>query len=197
MCPVEPPPLSEIEPVTETLHGIPVTDPYRWIEDPNSQQTRNWIERQTRYARNYLDGLPGRERIRGRVRELLDVKTYDTFLKRGANILWEAAARGGTAVHLFQRQCGRRRSTACRPRSTRHRNLHGGKTLAPSPRMEICFFTRSNRVASAWARLRFWTSRNESRFRNRFRTVTSMDLRLRQTRKAFTTFTSPRRGLNL
>jgi prolyl oligopeptidase len=103
MCPVEPPPLSEIEPVTETLHGIPVTDPYRWIEGPNSQQTRNWIERQTRYARNYLDGLPGRERIRGRVRELLDVKTYDTFLKRGARYFFRKRLPGEEQPSIYFR----------------------------------------------------------------------------------------------
>lgn len=35
-----------IEPVTEVLHGIEVTDPYRWVEDQDSPQTRNWLEKQ-------------------------------------------------------------------------------------------------------------------------------------------------------
>ena len=68
-----PPPSTAAEPVTETLHGVLITDPFRWLEDQNSPRTRQWIEEQIRYARTYLDGLPGRERIRERIRELLAV----------------------------------------------------------------------------------------------------------------------------
>jgi prolyl oligopeptidase len=78
---MEPPPFSPVEPVTEVLHGVPVTDPYRWLEDQESPRTRAWISEQTRYARSYLDSIPGRERIRTRIRELLDVETYDSLQK--------------------------------------------------------------------------------------------------------------------
>ncbi len=61
---MEPPPFSPVEPVTEVLHGVPVTDPYRWLEDQESPRTREWIAAQTRYTRSYLDSIPGRERIR-------------------------------------------------------------------------------------------------------------------------------------
>jgi len=61
------------EPVTEIFHGVPVTDPYRWLEDQNAPRTRDWIEQQRRYARAYLDGIPARDRIRSRIREFLDV----------------------------------------------------------------------------------------------------------------------------
>ena len=77
------PPFSPIEPVTEVLHGVPITDPYRWLEDQDSPQTRQWIEVQTRYARQYLDSLPGRDRIRERIREFLAVETYDSLQKVG------------------------------------------------------------------------------------------------------------------
>ncbi len=76
-------PISASEPVTEIFHGVPVTDPYRWLEDQNSPRTRDWIEQQSRYARAYLDRIPGRERIRTRIRELLDVETYDSLEKSG------------------------------------------------------------------------------------------------------------------
>jgi prolyl oligopeptidase len=77
------PPLSLIEPVTEVLHGVPITDPYRWLEDQDSPRTRQWIEEQTRYARSYLDHIPGRERIWERIQELLAVETYDSLQKVG------------------------------------------------------------------------------------------------------------------
>lgn len=73
------PPPSPIEPVTEVLHGVPVIDPYRWLEDQNSPRTRKWIEEQTRYARAYLDSIPRRERIRERIREFLATEIYDSL----------------------------------------------------------------------------------------------------------------------
>src|SRR5260370_39254655 len=70
------PPHSAVEPVTETFHGIPVTNPYRWLEDQDSPRTRAWLLEQTRYARRYLDATPGRAGIRDRIHELLRVETY-------------------------------------------------------------------------------------------------------------------------
>ncbi|HWR15471.1 MAG TPA: prolyl oligopeptidase family serine peptidase [Terriglobales bacterium] len=80
---IEPPPTSYIERVTEVLHGVSVEDPYRWLEDQDSPRTREWITAQTQYARSYLDAIRGRERIRDRVRQLLDVETYDSLQKMG------------------------------------------------------------------------------------------------------------------
>jgi prolyl oligopeptidase len=80
---ISPPPFSVSEPVTEILHGVSVPDPYRWLEDQDSPCTRNWIEQQTEYARAYLNNIPGRERIRKRIHEFLNVETYDSVQKAG------------------------------------------------------------------------------------------------------------------
>src|SRR5216684_2163878 len=71
---VDTPPPTPVEPVTEVLHGVEITDPYRWLEDQNSARTRQWIEEQTAYTRAYVDAIPGRDRIRKRVEELLTGK---------------------------------------------------------------------------------------------------------------------------
>jgi prolyl oligopeptidase len=76
-------PFSPVEPVTDILHGVPVTDPYRWLEDQDSPRTRQWLENQTGYARAYLDDIPCRERIRARIHEFLAVETYDSLQKAG------------------------------------------------------------------------------------------------------------------
>jgi len=80
---ISPPPFSPSEPVIEMLHGVPVTDPYRWLEEQNSPRTRKWIDEQTQYARTYLDSIPGRDRIRKRIREFLEVETYESVEKAG------------------------------------------------------------------------------------------------------------------
>jgi prolyl oligopeptidase len=91
---IEPPPPSAIEPVTEVLHGVPITDPYRWLEDPNSSRTRHWIRSQTRYARSYLTAIPGRTRIRERLRQLLDIEKADTIQKTGNRYFYRKRFRG-------------------------------------------------------------------------------------------------------
>jgi prolyl oligopeptidase len=73
------PPVSAAEPVTELLHGVSVTDPYRWLEEQDSPRTRQWIREQTQYARGYLDHLAGRQKIRERIREFLAVETCDSL----------------------------------------------------------------------------------------------------------------------
>jgi prolyl oligopeptidase len=77
------PPYSDIDPVTDIIHGVPVTDPYRWLEDQDSPSTREWIAQQTAYARSYLDFIPGRDRIRARIQEFLSIETCDSFLISG------------------------------------------------------------------------------------------------------------------
>jgi prolyl oligopeptidase len=71
---VQAPPPTPVEPVTEILHGIEITDPYRWLEDQNSPRTRKWLDEQAAYKSAYFAAIPEREAIRTRVRELLAMK---------------------------------------------------------------------------------------------------------------------------
>jgi prolyl oligopeptidase len=80
---IEPPPSTRSEPVAESLHGVSISDPYRWLEDSSSLETRAWLDAQTRYARAYFDRLSGRERIRQSIHEFLAVETYDSIQKAG------------------------------------------------------------------------------------------------------------------
>ena len=68
---------SVIEPVTETLHGVTVTDLYRWLEDQDSLATRAWIEVQNNYTRGYLDAIPGREQIRAGLAALIKIDNVE------------------------------------------------------------------------------------------------------------------------
>jgi len=80
---MEPLPHTPVEAVTEILHGVPVTDPYRWLEDQESPRTRTWLASQESYARSYLDAVAGRQRICERIRQFLSVETYDSMQKVG------------------------------------------------------------------------------------------------------------------
>jgi prolyl oligopeptidase len=78
------PPFSASGPVVDVFHGVSVADPYRWLEDQNSTSTRSWLEQQTQYARSYLRNIPGRGRVKTRIRELLAVETHDSLQKAGS-----------------------------------------------------------------------------------------------------------------
>jgi prolyl oligopeptidase len=65
------PPETRTDDVVETLHGVTIHDPYRWLEDQQSPETRNWIDAENAYSRSVLDQLPGRAAISKRLEELL------------------------------------------------------------------------------------------------------------------------------
>jgi prolyl oligopeptidase len=66
-----PPPETRRVVVVDTLHGVEVPDPYRWLEDQESAETRAWIDEQTAYARMIVPETPQRQRFRARLEELL------------------------------------------------------------------------------------------------------------------------------
>ncbi len=69
--------------LTETFHGREVSDPYRWLEDPGSPQTRAWLQAQDELYAGYLAGLSGRERFAARLAELLAAGAVGTPVWRG------------------------------------------------------------------------------------------------------------------
>lgn len=69
------PPPTRIENVTEALHGVELTDPYRWLEDQEAPETRVWIEAQNQYTDSFLKKFPGRDRLEKRFTELLKIDT--------------------------------------------------------------------------------------------------------------------------
>ena len=96
-------PHTPVDAVTEILHGVAVTDPYRWLEDQESARTRAWIAAQTQFARSYLGKLPARERIRERVRELLDGETYDSVQKVGNRYFFRKRKKGQEQASIYMR----------------------------------------------------------------------------------------------
>lgn len=67
----------------DTYHGHSVPDPYRWLEDPSSAETRAWIEQQNQVAFGHLKALPQVEPLRQRLRELWNYERYSVPFRRG------------------------------------------------------------------------------------------------------------------
>jgi prolyl oligopeptidase len=69
------PPVSRRDPIVDLLHGVAVEDPYRWLEDGDSAEVASWTAEQERFAREFLDGCPGRAAIRTRLGGLFAIGT--------------------------------------------------------------------------------------------------------------------------
>jgi len=65
------PPPTRTDNVRETLHGVEIVDPYRWLEDQQSPETRAWIDAQNRYTQSLLAQRPSLPAIRERLSGLM------------------------------------------------------------------------------------------------------------------------------
>src|SRR5262249_5288447 len=73
------PPAAPKKPVTDTYHGVAVTDEYRWLEDWNDKDVQTWSEAQNAHARSVLDKLPGVEALREKLTKIMAAKTRSHF----------------------------------------------------------------------------------------------------------------------
>ena len=68
-----PAPATPVRDVVEVLHGTEVHDPYRWLEDGDSEETAAWVAAQNARTRAVLDALPARPALHARLLDLLQV----------------------------------------------------------------------------------------------------------------------------
>lgn len=69
--------------VRDTLHGVVIEDPYRWLEDKNSPETREWLGRQIAFTEATLGKLSGRDRLHARLEQLLKVDAQSVPTEHG------------------------------------------------------------------------------------------------------------------
>ena len=80
----QPYPPSRTVDVTDVLHGVGVTDPYRWLEDAKSPEVQAWMKAQDDLTRQRLASLPGRDAIAARLKELFYIESVSAPQHRGS-----------------------------------------------------------------------------------------------------------------
>jgi prolyl oligopeptidase len=73
---------------TDDYFGTKVSDPYRWLEDDNSAETKAWVEAQNKVTFEYLNQIPERAKIKARLTELWNYEKYSAPFKRGAKYFY-------------------------------------------------------------------------------------------------------------
>lgn len=76
-------PASFRERVVDNYHGTQVEDPYRWLEDDNSERTKQWVTDQNKITFDYLAKIPFRRQVRDRLEKLWNYPKYSSPFKKG------------------------------------------------------------------------------------------------------------------
>ena len=76
-------PESKTGDVVDDYHGTNVADPYRWLEDPEADDTRAWVDKQNTLTRSYIDAFEGRSMIEERMTKLWNYPRYSVPRKHG------------------------------------------------------------------------------------------------------------------
>ncbi len=97
------PPETRVQTVVDTLHGVEIPDDYRWLEDQEAPETRSWIAAQNAYAETVIGASPLRDRIRTRLRELMDVPDVGPTRKAGGHEYFSMRRRGEEAPRIYRR----------------------------------------------------------------------------------------------
>ncbi|MEO1591686.1 MAG: S9 family peptidase, partial [Cyanobacteria bacterium J06632_22] len=76
-------PTSRRDDQTDLYHGVTVADPYRWLEDPNAEETQAWVAAQNDVTFGYLNQIAQTDAIKARLTELWNYERYSSPFKRG------------------------------------------------------------------------------------------------------------------
>ena len=74
--------------VVDNYHGTLVADPYRWLEDAESPETKAWVSAQNELTQSLLAQSPVREQIKERLTEIWNYPKYSTPMRRGSRIFF-------------------------------------------------------------------------------------------------------------
>jgi len=78
------PPPTRTDKTVDTLHGVKVADPYRWLENAEASEVKQWTAAQNAHMRKVLDGVPDRAALERRLWTLHEIGTLGTPVERGS-----------------------------------------------------------------------------------------------------------------
>ncbi|ADO70627.1 prolyl oligopeptidase family serine peptidase [Stigmatella aurantiaca] len=97
-------PPTRSEPVSDTLHGVQVPDPYRWLEDEKSQEVQAWMRAQDTLTRQELSRMAGREALARRFRELFYTESISAPVRRGNRYFYTRTHKDREKALLYWRE---------------------------------------------------------------------------------------------
>jgi prolyl oligopeptidase len=71
------------ETVKDNYFGTEISDPYRWLEDPDAEETQKFVDAQNSVTRPYLDGCSFKESIKSKITQLWNYPKFSTPYRHG------------------------------------------------------------------------------------------------------------------
>src|SRR6218665_1737878 len=81
-------PLTRKTDQVDVYHGQRVVDPYRWLEDDNSAETKAWVQAQNAVTERFLAAMPQREPVRKLYTQLFNFEKVGVPFKEGKRYFW-------------------------------------------------------------------------------------------------------------
>src|SRR5260370_30952529 len=82
------PPFTRTVAQVDTIHGVRVPDPYRWLEEEKSPEVQAWMAAQDDYARDRLRRIPGRDALAARLAQVLYVHSLGAPEHKGSRYFY-------------------------------------------------------------------------------------------------------------
>ena len=67
----------------DNLHGTSISDPFRYLEDPNSESTKSFISAQNEVSKAFIETYPHRAKLKNKLTEVFNYERYSVPFKRG------------------------------------------------------------------------------------------------------------------
>ncbi|PYQ53768.1 MAG: S9 family peptidase [Acidobacteria bacterium] len=97
-------PVTEANAVTETIQGVEIRDPYRWLEEQESPATREWINRENAYTDAMLAQLPDKARFAQRIESLVNTDQMSFPIVRGGRYFFTKRPAGQDLFSIHMRE---------------------------------------------------------------------------------------------
>lgn len=81
------PPSAKMD-VVDEYHGVKVADPYRWLEELDSPETKRWVDAQNKVTFGYLEQIPARDRLKKRLTKLWDYEKFGIPYREGGRYFY-------------------------------------------------------------------------------------------------------------
>src|SRR6266513_1472108 len=98
------PPKAKVETVVDDYHGHKIADPYRWLENAKSPETQKFVEEQNAYTEQVLHVVPGREKLRARIEQLLTIGRVEAPRPAGNYYFYEKREGRQTKPVIYVRE---------------------------------------------------------------------------------------------
>ena len=99
-----PPPVAAVKTVVDDYHGVKVEDPYQWLEDAKSPETRAWINAENEYTQKYLSQVKTRPEIEKELTALQRVDEYSVPTVRGGKYFFTKRLADENQASIYMRE---------------------------------------------------------------------------------------------